>query len=289
MKLTLGSDPELMVLDHRKNRIVSSLEVLDGRDKTDPIKLSGGIKLYADNVLAEIAHPPVNSVKDAVDAYRDIFTKVGTFLGTRYSLVPHAAHVYHKDEMRDPRALKGGCNPSLDAYKEAENPMVKFTNNLRTGSFHIHIGYDKLESMPMKVKAVRILDMYLGCASVIFDRDPTAKTRRSLYGRAGEFRATEYGLEYRVLGNYALRTPGLTELAFELAHYSMKKIDHNADAFLMREVNPIDVQRAINECDRNLSARILHKIGLPIYLWAMLERYKDIDQPAELAWNLGRK
>lgn len=44
--------------------------------------------------------------------------------------------------------------------------------------------------------------MYLGIPSVVRDRD---KRRRSLYGKAGCFRLTPYGVEYRVLSSAMMK------------------------------------------------------------------------------------
>lgn len=44
--------------------------------------------------------------------------------------------------------------------------------------------------------------MYLGIPSVIKDPD---KDRRSLYGKAGCFRLTRYGVEYRVLSSAMMK------------------------------------------------------------------------------------
>jgi hypothetical protein len=202
MKITFGSDPELMLVDNQRGgKIVSSIPVLK-KDKKDPIMLGNGVKLYADNVLAEIAHPPVNTSEEAVDKFRSIFAMVKEFLGSRHSLLAQSAHVYGLDELGpkkdDNWAWATGCNPNLDAYAERENPKVNFNDGLRTGSFHIHLGHEKLKTMFEKADAVKLMDVYIGCASILFDRDNTSPLRRQYYGRAGEFRATPYGVEWRV-------------------------------------------------------------------------------------------
>lgn len=67
--------------------------------------------------------------------------------------------------------------------------------------FHIHIGYDN-PNIDSSLWMVKYLDMYLGLPSVIHDND---KRRRSLYGKAGCFRLTPYGVEYRVLSSAMMK------------------------------------------------------------------------------------
>lgn len=96
--------------------------------------------------------------------------------------------------------------------------------------------------------------MYLGVPSVLKDDDTK---RRSLYGKAGCFRLTPYGLEYRVLSSYFLSSKatltwvwsGITKAI--IAFNKQKKL---APANL--------VQKAINESDKELAEELIkeHKL-----------------------------
>lgn len=271
MNITLGSDPELHLKDNELGRIVSSIHVLK-RDKNNPIIIGKDVRLYHDNVLAEIAHPPVGSSEEAVSLWRGIFTSVREHLGSRYDLVAQASHIYDADQLQDKAARETGCNPNFDAYAEAVNPKVDFTDGLRTGSFHIHVGHPKLETMYQKADAIKLLDIYLGCASIIFDKDPTAQMRRKYYGKAGEFRHTSYGAEYRVLGNYALSSPELTKLVFDIAAYALTHVTHGTVKDVLKLANPFDVQKAINTNQPRLAEEIMDKAGMP---HALLQRVKQ--------------
>lgn len=260
-QITLGGDPEMMLVDLKSGKIVSSLRVL-GKDKHDPIDLGDGIKMYADNVLVECAFPPA-SQEQIVHHIREVFLRMKAHLGPQYTLFPQASHEYAKEELADKRAWETGCNPNFDVYKEDSNPAAEFTDGNRTGSCHIHIGDDSLMSMNDKAHAVKVLDIFLGCASVVFDRDQTAQKRRLLYGRAGEFRPTPYGVEYRVLGPWALRQPLTTELAYDLVGYALDIIHSGTSLGIMKSIKSLDVQKAINENDIMLAKRILYDAGLP--------------------------
>ena len=78
--------------------------------------------------------------------------------------------------------------------------------------FHIHVGYDH-PAVPESLRMVKLLDIFLGIPSVIIDPD---KERRKLYGRAGAFRLTKYGFEYRTLSSYMMSKDSILNLVCEL-------------------------------------------------------------------------
>jgi hypothetical protein len=266
MNITLGSDPELHVFDNEEKRIVSSLRVFKGRDKNKPINLGDGIKMYPDNVLLESAFPPASSIAEMMVRLKEVWVRMQEKLGSRYNLLPIAAHYYDYDQLRGKKPWEIGCNPSHDAYTEALNTNSPFSSGLRTGSFHIHIGCDFLKGMSKKRLAIRIMDIIVGCSSVIFDRDQTALARRVLYGRAGEFRPTPYGLEYRVLGNYPLSNPIVTELVWDLTMQAMIILESkngSVAAEIADSVGLTHPQQAINTCDEGLALNVLRHADLP--------------------------
>lgn len=284
MKLTLGYDPELMLIDNQRKKVVSAIPVLK-RDKSDPIKL-GEARLYWDNVLAEFSHPPSFSPEEAVLTFRKIFSDILEYLGPRYSLLAQASHVYDDEELKDPVCWQIGCNPNSDAYRAAINEPAKFTSGLRTGSFHVHLGHEKLDDIYKKADAIKLLDIYVGCAAVLFDKDPTALARRQYYGRAGEFRPTEYGCEWRVLGNYPLRSMELTSLVFDLVAFAATKIEDNTIKDILNLPNIQQrAQLAINTGDRSVAEKVLSVAGLPAKLMGRVTREYQVSDLAT-GWAL---
>lgn len=283
MKLSLGSDPELMLVEHSTGNIVSSMRVLDGRTKHKPIDLGSGIKMYADNALIEASFPPLESPAQAAKQMGIVFSRMQAKLGKKFGLVPKAAHVYDKKELDCKEVWESGCNPNYDVYRRSMNLPADFKDGLRTGSFHVHVGAKELMGMDEKEDAIKLLDIFLGVPSVIFDRDETAGERRKLYGKAGEFRPTPYGIEYRVLGNWPLRSPETTELCFDLVEYAMNLFHNRKD--ILSEVKSEDVEKAINEGDKDLAAAIIGKAGFS-YSWLVrvAQAYK-IPQ-FEKAWGI---
>jgi hypothetical protein len=270
---TLGKDPEVHLFDTEENRIVSSLRILK-RDKTNPIRLRDGVGYYADNVLLEFSLPPETSIPAIVKATGRAFSQIQEDIGPRFRLHPQAAHLYAKSELRGKKCWEVGCNPSSDVYAAAKNKIVPFTDGLRTGSFHLHIGHPVAAGTnhKAKIQIVKLLDVFVGCASILFDKDETAPLRRAYYGRAGEYRPTPYGCEYRVLGNWALRTPITTTLVWDLVAHAINHFDDGEANEIIEAVGSFRVQSAINNNNRTLAKSVLEIAALPQALMDRVEK-----------------
>jgi hypothetical protein len=288
---TLGADPELFVFSHEKNRIVSSIPVVI-KDKHDPIDLGDGIKMYADNVLLETSFPPSDTKDGAIKTIKSALTKIQDWLGRKHSLVAQASHVFSQDDIgAKPDLMRGqlpveweiGCNPSWNAYTRKQTIPAPFASGLRSGSFHIHVGSELLDDILMKEVAIKMFDLLVGCSSVIIDKDETTIARRMLYGKAGEFRPTDYGVEWRVLGNYALRSPQLTELIFDLVDYAMDQIACRNHKFILDNADMNLVQTAINTGNKTL-AEVAIKKWIPSGLVARIHNAKTPDLHRD--WSL---
>lgn len=263
--ITLGSDPELALFDVKQNKIVSSIPVLK-TDKYDPIKLGRGMKMYADNVLVEFSFNPSKTSRGLISSFKRVFQSAQDKLGHNYRIIPKAAHNFSKKELIpqfgiDPQQI--GCNPSFDAWTQSVNDPEPFKDGLRTGSAHFHVGNEKLKDFNTRIKAIKLLDIFVGLSSVIFDKDLTSKKRRFLYGKSSEHRPTPYGLEYRCLGPYSIISPKITQLVLDLIEYSMTFIEDDTADNVIKLVIPAEVQKAINNCDKGLALKILEQVGLP--------------------------
>ena len=283
--LTWGSDPEFMLFNQDENRMVSAIPILKN-NKHRPIDLGDGIRAYADNVLVEASFPPQNSKTDIINTLGEVLCRIQEKLNKlgNFKLVSQSAHYYDNDQLQDSAALEVGCSSNYDAYGECVNPSYPFKDGLRSGSFHIHLGNDKLRDFDIRHQAIRILDIFLGVPSVIFDKDKTSNTRRQLYGKAGEFRPTNYGLEYRVLGNYALRSPKLTDLVFDLVNHAMGHVENNTQLNVIKSFDPEMIKHTINKSDIKLARSIMKKTDLPKKLIDRIEKKYNTDMYK--AWKI---
>ena len=286
MKITYGADPELMLIDVQEERVVSSIPILK-RDKYNPIKLGSNAQMYCDNVLIEFAFKPCTSKTHFLNRLQNTFQIAQTLLGDRIRIFPKIVHEFDDIQLQkeyniDPKEI--GCNPSHNAYTLEVNEAIPFDSGIRTGSFHIHLGSEKLRDVRTKISIVRLLDIFVGCSSIIFTKDETAKYRRKYYGRAGEFRYTPYGIEYRVLDNFALLSPKLTELVMDLTNYVLKIIEEEKQKIIFDLIDIAQVIEAINTFNSKLAEEILIKVKLPKHLMNRIKNIYKIDFYND--WNL---
>lgn len=69
----------------------------------------------------------------------------------------------------------------------------------------MHWGYDN-NNVDVSLYIIILCDAFIGVPSVILDPDTR---RRNIYGKAGSFRLTPYGVEYRSLSSFMQSTPEL--------------------------------------------------------------------------------
>jgi hypothetical protein len=292
LELTYGSDPELVIVNNSLTPC-SAIRVLKN-DKDHPADLGNGVKFYADNVLAELAFDPVPpdqitaAVGAAITKAKAALCKAGPY---GYDLMAQAATDFSLRELRHKTAWMVGCNPNYDAYRFEPNEGGKFTSGLRTGSFHIHIGNaewkkgkdKRLLSKESKIDAIKLLDLYLGLSSLIWDKDHTSHSRRKLYGKAGEFRPTPYGIEYRVLGNYALRSERLVRLVFDLANLAMGHVNDGSEKDILYAFSEEETISTINNHDVKRAKELMLKLPLPSTVMLEIFRAEEIKSPLALS------
>lgn len=276
-KVTRGHDVEFHLWDVNKKKMVSAIDVL-GNDKHKPIDLGDGIKLYADNVLVETAFPPYTSKKEMIERLKTVVSRIQNHLGKNYRLVPKAAHEYDNEALKHPKAMEIGCTANYNAWTLEENSPSKFTDNLRTAGFHCHVGEERLTDFDTRILAIKVLDIVLGTASVIFNNGDNGEiTRRRLYGKASEHRPTPFGLEYRCLSPATLRSPELTELVYDLISYSLEVVLTGKGNELLNSVDKDKVIKSIDNCDSKLAESILKQIGIPADLMKRIKKPYNSD------------
>ena len=210
-----------------------------------------------------------------------------------------------------------GCAPSNSIYNDKTPDIDGSVYRKRSAGGHIHIAFttkDVEDVNAARQRCVAMLDVFVGNSAVLLDRSRGAKERRRFYGRAGEFRAKGYGLEYRTLSNFWLHSPHLVTLLLGLCDTAMsaaignelvgahrrtvlkrgatkKQMEYYKDKylgvtpdpydFIMERVDLQNVRRAINENDYVLALRNFRKTVHPF-----LVQYKPRMLPNLSAENI---
>lgn len=232
MTILIGCDPEVFLKDS-DNTIISSIGLI-GAGKDKPLVVEDGAVLE-DNVLAEINIIPAQTSGQFISRISKVLKQLTDI--THKDIEIKTSHNFTREELlKDEKALEFGCDRDMNVYTGDYNPKPNPFTTLRTAGGHIHVGAEGID-LP---RLVRTMDLYLGVPSVLMDND---KERRQVYGTAGCYRPKDYGLEYRVLSNFWLRTPELMQWAYDQSIKAVndhKTVDLPEDDILVQCINNSD-------------------------------------------------
>jgi hypothetical protein len=211
--MKFGCDPELFVLN--KEGVPVCADGLIPGTKSEPYPVKYGA-VQVDGMAAEFNIEPVTNFKDFKRNVKGVMRTLERMLPDGYSLscVPHVMFSQEEWDKAPEHAKELGCSPDFNAWTGSVNPPPSAPNSptLRTASGHLHIGWtddvdiSDSDHIGHCRDLVKQLDWYLGAPSVKFDPDPV---RRQLYGKAGAMRVKPYGVEYRVLSNFWLKSDAM--------------------------------------------------------------------------------
>jgi len=274
-RFSIGTDPEFFLRDKESGRLVSAIPYVKGT-KNAPVSLPSGAQVQHDNVALEFATLPAKDGEDFVQKIRRAFMDIAKILPEHLELDVNPAATFEKDQLDHPEAKAFGCSPDYDAWELQVNepPEADETDGFRSCGGHIHVGFvegdgnDFLDDLVGKVQTVRMMDMFHGIVSTILDNSEEAVARRRLYGKAGCHRPTEYGVEYRTLSNFWLKSPTLVMLMDSLtsdvlrimrglSEEQLKDLDSPLPIF--EEVGE-NIPEIINTGNSNRATSVLEKI-----------------------------
>jgi hypothetical protein len=158
-----------------------------------------------------------------------------------------------------PKAMEFGCGTEWCGWTEKvlQKPNGA-VSGLRTAGGHVHVGYDDPWECG-NYGLSRMLDIVLGVPSVLLDGDVR---RRSLYGSAGSMRHKPYGMEYRPLSNFWLKSDELKGWVFDRAKWGAEHLDQLE--YMLGEVGDALIQQTINNGDEDSARYIVQTLGLEV-------------------------
>ena len=218
----VGFDPEVFVRDLASGRVIPGFEIRPGR-KLSPAAALGPTDVYPDGFALEFATEPRTCLAFATDATQTglrLAARAAEKVGGELSLVD----VVHIPNLRDyrPQQIALGCSPSENAYDtRAELPEDPYELPFRTIGCHIHFGRREATSEALYPEAVQpivqALDFVVGPVMTSLLAGLEDPLRRTVYGRAGEFRYKPYGFEYRVPSAAIMWHPVVFNIVVNLA------------------------------------------------------------------------
>lgn len=278
MTVSFGADPELFFKDSRTG-IAMPMVGLVGGTKARPLQLPNhpaGYCVQEDNVMVEYNVPVTHLPEDFAQTIVRGLSAVEDFVRTRYEhLTPEVgvcSRLFTTEALDNQQARVFGCSPDFDAHRQgAALPppnaelLAESDGEWRFAGGHVHIGYERTEEFPHYV-AGAFADVFLGLPAVALDQQGT---RRTLYGSAGRYRPTGYGIEYRTLSNFWIWSESLAlslgRKANALGHY-LESYDLQILQRHYQEIPWHDVRAAITNEDANMAADLLAYITADLQL-----------------------
>jgi hypothetical protein len=257
-KFTTGCDPEFFLFSKDLDSYVSAIPFVKGT-KHNPEPLKSGGYVMRDNVAIEFGMPPANNINQWVKNINKNIRAVKAYIPKHLELKITASTNFDAQQLSHPEAAEIGCAPDFNAWTGEQNiPPNDFAQStFRSCGGHIHVGfvegsgYDFLLDPNGKRDMIKMMDCLLGTISLLLDDGEDAKARRKIYGKAGCYRPTNYGVEYRTLSNFWCKTDNLKRLMYRLTADSLENVRDSLVSGLVDTLGGADnVQRIINQGDK---------------------------------------
>jgi len=256
--ITIGSDPEAFLRNRETKEIVSAIGLIPG-SKYEPVSLhkeiGQGFFIQTDNVMVEWCVPACNTAKELYDNIQKCIKYTNDIIPAELEVVLQPSAILDSKYLEDDQAKTFGCEPSYNAWTYQMNKAPSNKTNLRTCGGHIHIGYENPND-DTSINLIRALDLYLNIPSLILDSD---KDRKKMYGKAGEFRIKDYGVEYRGLSNYWANTLSLTKFIFAGIDKAVDFINSGKE---LNDEDQFVIQETINNNDKVIAHKLITKFQL---------------------------
>jgi hypothetical protein len=253
----IGCDPEYSLHDGTSYVPVNGLI---GGTKEKPVQVDLG-SWQEDCVAAEIGIEPAVVEDDFVKNIKIVTDQLSDFLKPKnISLAVVSSVDFPPEQLDSAAAWEFGCDPDFSAYTLKRNPRPEADGTLRTFGGHVHVSWENADSKGDKhfvQLLVVLMDLYLGVPSVLYDNDTL---RRSLYGAAGSFRYKPYGIEYRSLSNFWLRSEALQKWVFRNTRKAFEMAESGMD--IEKDIGLIEY--VINNSDRSLAMELCAKYKIPL-------------------------
>lgn len=258
----MGADPEVLVMNGKE--VLPAWEFLK-KQRVPPIQYAyggynGGLwETFSDGFQAEWTFSPASCIQIFASRIR---TGLRQVLAAARTKEPNAELTTacvvsipkkQMDATSDENA-ELGCAPSMSIYDTMPIGLRGRELALRFAGFHLHFG---LSGQIDPAAIVGALDELCALPSVAILAGAEDKRRRLFYGRAGEYRLPEHGLEYRTLSSTALAHPALVHLFMELARAAVNIAIHSKGKRIWPNVSQEEVRGIINSGDVDAARQVI--------------------------------
>jgi len=301
-KFTIGCDPEFFLRERKSGKLISAIPHINGT-KQEPHRLPLGGNIQRDNVAVEVATDPADSQQKFVDSISNTLKEAIKLLPENTEIVALPSACFDQDQLDHPEALAFGCEPDYCAWDVKVNEKP-YANDItfRSCGAHIHVGTDGSDGNEFlldfegKIATVRVMDCVLGIASTILDSGKDAIDRRQLYGKPGAHRPKDYGVEYRVLSNFWLKSPVTVMMIYHMTKDCLDIVRAGESEALVESVGENEVRTTISTGDQERASKIMERYVIPKlsedsmhYFNEALSKIQNNDMHFHKEWNLYSK
>jgi hypothetical protein len=256
--ILIGADPEVFVVNP-DNEFVSAGGMVSGTKDKPHFVDKGAVQV--DGMALEFNIEPAKNVTEFVSNIETVYAQLREMIPPTLTFSDKCTAKFNEDSFKArPQEEKVlGCESDYNAYTGQRNDHPNQNRPMRTAGGHIHIGwrdpdYVDEEHEEQCRRVAKACDLFIGLPSVLFDDDAE---RRSMYGKAGAYRAKEYGVEYRTLSNAWLHDKKIQEFLYS----NIEKMFESEE--MWDYVQHRDVIDAINCSDKGLAKTLLEMYGVP--------------------------
>ncbi len=263
--ILLGSDTELFVMNPETGKMSSVAGVL-GADKFNKKTVAEDVRIQEDNVLIEWdinPHNKIDSFISNIETAHALSKEEANKVGLQV-VEGVCSHIYTEEDLKSfhKDAFLFGCEPSFNALTGAMNEKPVSKNiGLRTAGGHIHFGYSHIRGVSQHSNQVLgvMCDYFLGLPSLTLDTDTQ---RRELYGKAGEVRFKNYGVEYRTLSNFWTFNKDNIKFIWDQCQKAYTHLANDTFMEIVSIISPEEVQAVINRNDKKLAEQYIKLIKI---------------------------
>jgi len=278
---TIGGDPEFFITD-KEGKVTNADMFLPGKRNPIPVSDYRGKKessrVFFDGIQGEMA-PKEQQCREYFAhniqrCFRAVYNRIPE--DHSISLAPSARVTKRVLNRADPEARMFGCEPDFNAYTGNTNtPEMDASNHpFRYAGGHMHLGasskyiqkdspeYQLINEPESHLRAIKLLDLMVTIPTILLDKGPGSQRRRSKYGKAGCFRPTPYGVEYRTPSCWWLGSPMAVSLIYGLARVTWSVLVKNLNE-QYTEASGFDeetIRGAIDESDTKTIRKIWENI-----------------------------
>lgn len=258
----IGADPEIFA-ENKDGGVIPAFHYLKSSAQDT--------ETYWDGYQGEFTVVPSHCIAYVVDSIQERLNKLTTLLHehdpeAHLSLVNTFTIPEEMLLKDDKKYVSFGCTPSKSVYGEKFPNINSREVPFRSAGGHLHftVKEERKANIP---EAIKWLDKVLGVIAVSMFEYYDDPRRRTLYGKAGEYRLPIYGFEYRVLSNAWLCHPAVAHFIYDMARRAAG-FGLYGKPFALWDITEDEARQCINTCDVGMARKLLERnsFGLKVLL-----------------------